>query len=642
MKFLKRFIKSIVFLLLFLIVITVVLFVFRNQITTFVIEKVGSKINGAKVEVSDVNLKPFELHISWNRLQVTDRKDTWKNLFETGKCEFFLTFKPLLAKKFIIENMEISDIVFDSKRETDGKLPVQTKKPKKDKKPSKLMLMVKKNLEAEKKKIPVFNPKQLQRSIDVDSLLADLNFQTPQKVDSLKTIAEERYSFWEDKIENNTYEKDINEIKRNVEKIKPKNIDNILELERQLTAAKTAYTKSDKLWKNFKKDKSELETDLIMLKDLKKDVPHWIRSDYQNALALAKLPDFAVENIALMLFGDRITEGLLTAIDAIEKSREVAQSGEKTQLQQTESEPKPEKMPHLPSLWIKQVNLSLTTKDDTRFEGKALNISNNQKKTQEPMEFIFAGKKEKLGDLDLHAIFDYRHTQSKEKIDLSITDVPVRELKLAKFELLPTRLKRGEAKLESEILFTEREITSKINFLMDKVQFDYTTQPKMNKDLTRIARSITEAIDKITFDASMRQDERRFKFKVDSNLDNLIAQQMKKVISDEIARAKAKLRQKVEKELQKYQQELDKLIAEKEKELQKEIAKLDKKVKEQFQVIEDKKKEIEDKIAKEKKKIEDKINKEIEEQQDKINDEIDKQKDKLEDELEDKLKDLWG
>jgi len=637
-KFLKRFIGFIITILVLLIIVAAVLFIFRNNIATTIIEKGGSAINKAKVEVDNVNIKPFEMHISWDKLQVTDRKDTWKNLFETEKCEFFLAFKPLLAKKVIIENMQIDNVTFDTKRQTDGKIVVKKKKSK-PKKPSKLIAKVKKNLEEEKKKIPIFNPKQLQKTIDVDSLMTILNLRTPGKVDSLKKIAEDRYSHWDNRLNDNDYEKEINIIKSNLKKINVNNINTIIQLETQLTAATTAYTKANKLYNDAKKDKSEFDKDLKLLKKLKKDIPAWIKSDYETALNLAKLPDFAVENIALMLFGDKITEGILKGLDAIERSRELAKSKpEKSEKSDAKVKPKPEKMPHLPSLWIKNIDLSATGKDNLKLSGKILNISNNQKKTKNPMEFAFTGKQKQIGDIELNAVFDYRADVSKENIDLSITELPFKELKLSNFELLPKKMKKGDASLSSNVLITDSKISSTINFKAENIVFDYTTQPKMNKDLTRIARSITEAIDKITFDATMEQTEEKFKFKVDSNLDNLIASQMKKVISNEIARAKKEIRKRIEKELEKYKKELDKLLAQKEKELRKEIAKIQGKIDNELEEVNKKKKEVEDKIEAEKKKIQDKIDAEKKKAEDKINEELDKKKD----ELEDKLKDLWG
>ncbi len=48
MKFLKRFLKGIVFLFLFIVIIAVVLFIFRNPIATAIIEKVAPRRSGQK------------------------------------------------------------------------------------------------------------------------------------------------------------------------------------------------------------------------------------------------------------------------------------------------------------------------------------------------------------------------------------------------------------------------------------------------------------------------------------------------------------------------------------------------------------------------------------------------------------------
>ena len=106
-KMFKGCLTTIIVILLILIILIAALIIFRVPIAAYLIENFGSRIAGAKVEVDGVYLKPFQLHITWERLQFTDKNDTWKNLFETGKCDFELAFRPLLAGKVLIDKMQI-------------------------------------------------------------------------------------------------------------------------------------------------------------------------------------------------------------------------------------------------------------------------------------------------------------------------------------------------------------------------------------------------------------------------------------------------------------------------------------------------------------------------------------------------------
>ena len=87
------------------------------------------KIVGAKVEIDNLHLTINPIGIEFARLQVTDPNDGWKNLFETGKVKFALNFGQLLRGKFIIETMEMNNLILRTKRTTDGSFQNPRKSP---------------------------------------------------------------------------------------------------------------------------------------------------------------------------------------------------------------------------------------------------------------------------------------------------------------------------------------------------------------------------------------------------------------------------------------------------------------------------------------------------------------------------------
>ncbi len=596
-KFFKRLIKSVLFLVLFIFLIAVLLVVFRNPIAKYVIEKTGSAAAGAKVEVDGVYLKPLALHISWDRLQVTDRNNTMSNLFETSSCEFELAFSPLLDRKVIIDNMTISEVRVNTKRTTDGKLPVKASKPKK---PSKLMLSLKRNLEAEKEKIPVFKAKDMTTEISVDAIIEMMEFETPAKADSVKELAENRYNYWHDLIENNDYEARAKKIEKDIKKIDIENMDTLTEFQENFQLAQRSYTQSKALYDEFKIQKSQLEGDLSTMKELKRDIPQWVTEDYQKALQKAKLQDINVQNVALMLFGERVTDGIMLLLDQIERSRQMAKT------EPAIEKVRKERYPHLPSFWIKNVDLSVITPDDIRLSGKVLDISSDQKKTKLPLKLNLKGNQDNVGRIVLGAIFDYTGEEDKETINLNISDVPITNVTISNFDLLPSKLKSGDARLNSSLNFANDLIVARIDLKTSDIVFDYNTQTEMDKNLVRISRNITEAIKDVDVHVEIQQRLGDFTFKINSNLDNLIASQLKKVASDELVRARAELEKRVNKELNKYKAEAYEFIDLQKQKLQSELNKVNNEIENQLMVVDSKKKELEDRLEEEKKKLEDK------------------------------------
>lgn len=608
-KFFKGFFTFIVVVILIIILVVIALIVFRNQIATYVIEKAGSAAAGARVEVENVYLPPLKLHITWDRLQFTDRRDTWKNLFETGKCEFSLAFKPLLDRKVLIEKMQLEELRFDTRRTTDGKLPV---KPAQERKPSRLMTELKKNLDREKQQIPVFNPQQLKTTLNVDSLLARFGFITPAKADSVISLAEERYAYWNNLISTNDYEQRIRKIENDIKTIQLEGMDTLPEFESNLTLALNTYQNTKTLYDDISREKTQIEQDLTRLVQLKNDVPDWIKHDYDNAVALAKLPDVTLQKVAIMLFGDRVTSGLLLILDQIEKSRQMARAD-------LEKPARKERMPHLPSLWIREISLSAYGKDDLALAGKAFDITTDQKKTEKPMKIALSGKQAQIGRIDLGAILDYRTDNNRETVNLNIEELPVKSLKLANFDLLPTRLNQGNAYLTTGLNLSDDIIVATVDFAIQNVQFDYTSQPEMNADLVRISRSISENIREITLNARVEQQTDKFIFKLNSNLDNIIAAQLKQVVKDEVARGKALIQERVTQELTPYRIRLEELVSSKNAELQSRIEQLNSRINLELQKIENKKQEIQDRLQAEQDKLKQQA---LDQLDDKLNDSI--------------------
>jgi SMC interacting uncharacterized protein involved in chromosome segregation len=76
--------------------------------------------------------------------------------------------------------------------------------------------------------------------------------------------------------------------------------------------------------------------------------------------------------------------------------------------------------------------------------------------------------------------------------------------------------------------------------------------------LLQISRSITSAIKEINFSAAARQRAGGdFSLQISSNLDNLIAGQLKSIASGEIQEARQKLEARIKQETEKHKQELE-------------------------------------------------------------------------------------
>jgi len=552
--------------------------------------------------------------MKWKRLQVTNPDHTWRNLFESGIAEFDLDLVPLFSKKIIIENLQLEGLRFNTERQTDGKIERKENEPTRK---SEVMLAIADRLKTETDQMPVFNLQKLTKKVNVDSLWKMVNLQTPQKIDSLKGTYQQKYIEWQNKIAALPSEKELQQVTQQIEAIKVDQIKTPEGFQAAYNQANQIYRQVDSVYKNVNSLKTNFDKDLAQVKESQKSVTDWIKQDYQRALSLAQIPDMSVGNVAKMLFGDRVIQLIQSPLGYVGTARYYA---EKLELTKPEKESPPRLKGQdihfaapqvLPEFWIKQISLSGEAWNETQITGKVEHLVSQQKLIGKPTTINISGTRRDQASLRLVTTLNYLQEVPQEKIELSLQDMPLSNVKLTNFTLLPQKIQQGKGKLNAVLNFSGRDFESDIRFTASNLKFDYSDKPaNMDARLVELSRSITESLALITMDAKAVQLQEDFKLRIDSNLDELIASRFKGVLSAEIQKAKQQIEDRVRQEVEKYRQELETLVAQKEQELRGQIQKVENEVKKQEELIKQKQKEIENQLAAEKNKLQQKLEEE--------------------------------
>lgn len=599
----KKFFK--VFLGVFVIfaVALISLYIFRNPIVENVIETLGTAAAGAKVDVDGVKTFPVECRMKWDRIQVTDKDDTWTNLVETGNCEFGFEFIPLLAGKVIIDTMVVDGVKAGTARTTDGKVEKTLNDKSDTSKPSWIKTYALKQLEKEKQAIPVLNTDIFDRKIDADAIIAELELITPGNVEKLQTFADKRYQFWETKIKNNTYEKRIKQLQKDAESINLKKIKDIAEFQSTIAKAEKVIKTSKRLRDEIKKERKDFKRDLKTIRESAEKIPVWIKTDYETALKKANVTEFNAENISRMLFGDRVTSIMMTALNAIEKSRKMSK-GQSASPKKV----KDEKMPSLPGFWIKKMIVGASLQNGLDLKGTALDISTDQKKTGQPIQVELGGQSDKTGIVKIKGVADYRHDVLSDVFKVDLIKYPVNDITLADSSIFPGKIKKGHCNLSAGISVKNKRFDSNIEFQMSDVTFDNSAITNPEKRTARIAKRVAKKVDEVVVTCSVKAADESMRIKIDSNIDDILSAEMRGILADEVDTARAGLQKRLTKKLGHYQGDFLKNSGGREKELGALFAKLDKDSATQDKVIESKKKALEKKL---KKKLEKKLMKKL-------------------------------
>ena len=546
----KKFLKFFLYFLGVLVLLFVVAFFMRNRIADFAIEKSLQKAFGAKVQADGVYLKPFKAHISWQRLQVTNKNETMRNLFETSLVEFEFAFLKLFSKQIIVKSMFTEGIRLDTKRETDGKLPPP--KTKKTKKENKALVAAKDYINREKKNVPVAN--LLEGSADMDAIIGKIDFKTPKKVDSVEAEIASSFKKWEDLVTKNSYEQKAKSIQNSLSKIDINNLKTIKDFQNAFKIVQKSYPEAEKLLEKVKEDKQKYEQDFNNMRTLTREISTWIGDDYRLARSIVKLSSEETGSFAAALFGEKLANVLMRAIAYVQLSRE---------LQGKPDEPTVADKALF--FWLKDSKVSFFGEDGLALSGVMKNLSTNQKISKNPLKIDLAGSHNQLGKLEIATSFDYTTSSDKETFSLAANGLRIRDYTPG-IGFLPSKLHKADGSLVAKLNFVNEDILAQLKIHFTDVQFDPASIKTKDKRIRKIVLAIAEKAKDVTITARYVKKGDKQSLSFASTLDKVI----KNTLKADFDRQKALFEKKLAAKLnpKNYTQQLNTLLNSKNSKLQ--------------------------------------------------------------------------
>lgn len=624
-NFFKRIIRNFIILIAFIVLVITAIYAMRVKIIEAVIELKGSSANGAIVEIEGLSNPLFTLDVSWDRMQVADKKDYMKNAYEINKGSFKMIPKPLLAGKFIIDELKIDEVLLATPREESGELPDELK-PSEDKtkdnneiqsetgsagsgdgkaQEDKGFLSEMKSYFGDTAKEKVnetltFDDFDSESFADNLEKEFDLKFQSEikkaddnlmEKQEYWDAIIEERG--YEDRIQN--LEKDYKALNLNTSKLKSlfkdiKDIKSLKRFEDEFKKLETEKERMESLIKEGKSIKSEIEKDkkkfkedIVELEKIEDDLKESFENDLNNLKAVGELSRDELQELALRLFGEKITNILFTLYDVYDKINGIF--GDK---KESEENNKKEAMPELPRLWIKKTDLNIYNNDD-KFTGIITDISDNQNKTQKPIVIDLKNETEEEFT-ELNSVIDFRGDNNLKKLEIKQEGMILRNESLGFAEI-----GKADTKGNAQITVLKNQVSVGVDIELSNIEFVNSKQS--GNDVTnQIYSEVINDTEIIT----VNLDYNDGKFDIKSNLSGIFAEKLDQAYKDELEKAENKakknIRKTIEKQLNSYLSNvsgLDKkvgnslindkkdadgnydLVTEKEKKLDEEMEKLD-------------------------------------------------------------------
>jgi len=611
--------KFVYFVVVPVFILLAVLYLFLDTWVEAGLEYAGESIVGAKVEIDDLSLTLSPIGAEFARLQVANPRDTWKNTFETARVKFALNFGQLLRGKYIIETMEVNDLILGTMRTTDGAIPKEPE-PESEHAAGEPSLSQQADSMAKEKKddAPVFDLDKLRKQLNIDSLLNVQNLASVRHIDSLKTQISQASQQWQATLT------DIEKTKTTVAdietKIKAINVNELRSVE-SITTALNNVTDAQRgikeISQTFNSRKSSLTGDVNRLSASVSAIDDLVKQDFQSVLELARLPDVSMNGLAELLLGkDILTEAneylywIDFARDNIRNSSSKPENAHPPRMRGQTIHFPAEKS--YPKFWIKKILVSGGTdreQDPNYFyaTGEIKDVSSDQRITGLPLTVDLSATQGRGTNATVKATIDRTKDAPLDTYLASLSGVPIREMSLGRSDFLPAKMSNAVGRFGVEVKVPANQFDGNARITLSNLSISFDRAA--GNTVERLVRSVLESIHSLNVMLRFWKETGALKVAFETDLDNLLADRTKKVIGEEVARLRNELRQKLERKIAEKRQEMERLFSQKREEVTARIKSYENMVNDKLAIVDAKKKELEDRVNAEKKKQEDALKK---------------------------------
>ncbi len=620
--------KFVYYVLVPFVILSVVVYLFIDTWIESAIESAGEAVVGAKVEIDNLRLTVNPIAIEFARLQVANPNDVWKNIFETKKVRFSLNFGQLVRGKYIVETMEVNDVVVGTKRATSGFIPKPPEPPKDPNNPG-LADQMKTLVASKMKDAPIFDLSLLRKQFKIDSLLNYRNLKSVQHFDTLKSQVLEASKQWDATIAD--VEKSKQQLKDAEATVRSIDVNNI----KKIDDALALIDKVDKTYKTVKDLNATFVTRRTAITDNVNTVyasaklaPSVLKSDYDGVLALAKIPDLSTSGLTHLLLGRKIfaeadkymywVDYAQTAIPKYFPKPEIEYparfKGQNIQFPVDRAYPK---------WWIKNIALSggEDKKQDPEYiygKGQVKNVTNNQKITGVPLTIALKGTRGETYAVTFDAMFDRTKDVSHDLYKATLEGVKSGDFTIGQSDFLPGKITNMLTDVGVKVDVPGTGFDAVIGADFRNMSLVFERAPR--NDVERIARSILESVRGFHLDVRFWNTNGKLDVALATDLDDQIAARTKQVIGEEVARLEREVRAKIDEKIAEKRKEFEKIYEQKKAEVEGRIREYETLINEKIAMVEAKKKELQDRVEAEKnkqvndakKKVEDEAKKRLE------------------------------
>lgn len=520
-----------------LIVVIGVWFLVADSVIEAVIEKTGTHVVGAKVELgaADLSISPFG--ISLTGLQVTNPDAPMTNAVQVDRIVLLVEGAKLFRRKVIVKEMTLAGVRLNTPRKTSGAI---------SRRPS-AAPVVSKRAAHERPTMPALTIP------NVDEILQREKLQSLELVKSLQADLQAEKDQWQRHLEDLPDKAKLAQYRERMEKVQSAKKGGLVEM---LGGAKEVVSVQKEIRRDMDRIKTarkQLKKDMASFRKRIDEVAKAPQADVNHLKEKYALSPDGLTNMSRLVFGGKISKWADTALDwydrlrpVLERAKERKKGGEVVKpvrgrgadVRFKEHEP-------LPDFLIRIARVSMEIPAGS-IKGRIKNISPDQDILGIPLTYNFSGENLKgLRSVKLNGVLNHVNPSSpQDTANLDVSGYQVADLSLSDNPQLPIVLKKAGADFKADAVLSGQAV--KANLLADLKSVRISTGVK--KDAGPLAKAM----------ASSLSDVKRFNVKADisgtlkdynmllsSDLDSVLRNAVSKQVSMQAASLEKELKAKI-------------------------------------------------------------------------------------------------
>lgn len=600
----------------------------------------GEAAFGASVDVARLKTKFSDLSVRIEGLAIANKNDVWKNIAEAKSIRFAVRPYPLLSAKVNIEEMSVEGLRFGAPRKTSGALPPRKareieKSQKADGVVSRMSAALYEKGKKEVASLPAASSIKDARAalskISPDMVKFD-DLEAPRELEKMKDGLAHKYTQNKERLENLNLSARLEPVSSTIaeaSKISINTVEDARAAAPALENLKNAGETAQKALSEISAVREHLAADFGEEKDLLRVIEDLKNADLKKLSEKLKIPSLPTGNISGALFGRAWIGRVNTAVYYIGLVRKYMPARKKTD--KTVERPRlkgrdiefPGGPAPRPKFLVEKILISGEfgpPESPTVFSGVATDFTSDPALWAKPARIKLDGSGGGRS-LDALAILDHTGEIARDSFAVSYKGIDGKSLGFPESEYLPS-FENSRAAVEVSFEFSDDEINSRLGLKVGGVSYCASPAEGNGGDETRkILADIWKGIDELTVAARISGRAGDLRFSVESGIDRILSERMKKLFGEKLAEAQARLRAEVNRLTDEKRAEVMKEYNERKAAIMSEYAVREKEARSQIDAARSKVEEVRAKI----KEIEDREKKRAEEEKRKAEEELKKQ-----------------